>query len=298
MENEYIVPQYGEPKSHISGELREKPLEENASINNIENPQEVEQNVENTIEKEEGTLPKNIEPYREPLEKDDFYLINGKLHKWTGKKYKTISNFIPVIVNKTIKTNDADKEVTYTIKAVLIEDGRELPAIQINKNELNTFKFIIGSKWDLEAIVEGNSYADLRQVAQIIAKKSCDEDITYTCTGFKELEDTGELVYLYHGGAIGKNGDVEGVKADLSEGNNEQYCFTDKTVDIREALKKDYSMLQMGRFEVIMPLIAYAHMTPLTTIIKELGMNFDFLLALIGRSGTGKSTIAADMLSY
>lgn len=296
MENEYKIPQYGEQKNHINGSLKENELEE--SINNGINQQEVEQNVENTIEKEEGTLPKNIEPYREPLEKDDFYLINGKLHKWTGKKYKPISNFLPIVEVRTKVTNGIDTNTTYRIKPIIIETGQELPAIEVNKKEFASFKFVTTADWGWEAIAEKGCYDELRIVAQILAKDSCEDRQEFTCTGFKEIEDTGETVYLYDGGAITKNGDSTEIKADLSEGNLKKYCFTYKKYNLIDALKNCYSILKMGKLEVMIILIAYTFLTPLTTFLEKINFPFHFCLFLKGRSGTGKSESAAIMNSF
>lgn len=246
----------------------------------------------------EEKLPSNVEQHRESLEKNGFHIIGGKLYKLNGEKLKAISNFIPIVEVRTVVSNGMDTETTFKIKPIIIETGQELQAVEVTKKEFASFKFVKTSDWGWEAIPEKGSSDDLRIVAQILAKDSCEDRLEFTCTGFKEIEDTGETVYLYDGGAITKNGDSTEIKADLSEGNLKKYCFTYKKYNLIDALKTCYSILKMGKLEVMIILIAYTFLTPLTTFLEKINFPFHFCLFLKGRTGTGKSESAAIMNSF
>ena len=52
------------------------------------------------------------------------------------------------------------------------------------------------------------------------------------------------------GGVIG---DVKDIEVDLSEDKLQQYCFTDKEFDIKEALYTSYSILELASEKITIP---------------------------------------------
>lgn len=238
-----------------------------------------------------------IEKYLKMLGENDFIIENNKLCRIeisnNKVKRKRISNFIPMVTKKLIYTNGLDVDFKYKLKGILLEDGSELPEIEISKEEYNSFKFIIGSQWDKEAIISGNNTTYLREVTQILAKETMQIENVYNHIGFIRIED--KLCYLYHGGSIG---DVIGVKADLSVDKLEQYCFTEKQFNVQEALKISFSILDVAPRNITIPLLSTTYLSPLISILQEEGIYADYILYIMGKSGSRKSTLAALILSH
>ncbi len=225
----------------------------------------------------------------ELLESYDFKIEGKFLYSITQKGRKKISNFLPYLTKKTIYANGIDNEVRYFIKGIMLDNYLELPEIEISKEDLNNFNFIIGSSWEKYAVVIGNNKSKLREVCQILSRDTINETTIYTNTGFERID--GNLVYLYHNGAISKE-NID-VKADLSEGGLQQYCFTDKEFNIKEALQTSFNILKLAKEKVSIPLLAYIYITPLISLLREKNIYCDFLLMLIGGTNTGKSSLAA-----
>lgn len=238
--------------------------------------------------KEKDSYDHNSEIY-ELLNAYDYIIENKFLCSKTKSGNKKISNFLPYITKKVIYANGIDNEVRYFIKGLMLDNYFELPEIEISKDDLKNFNFIIGSSWEKYAVVIGNNKEKLREVCQILSRNTTKETIVYTNTGFERID--GNLVYLYHNGVISKE-NID-VKADLSEGGLQQYCFTDKEFNIKEALQTSFNILKLAKEKVSIPLLAYIYITPLISLLREKNIYCDFLLMLIGSTNTGKSSLAA-----
>lgn len=226
-----------------------------------------------------------------------FNVKGGSLVKTMDNgKQRTIGNFIPFIKKKIIYDNGIllDNQIRYKLKGFLIANWAELPEIEISKEDYNSFKFIIGSEWDKFAIVEAGNQIYFRQVAQILSNETMEEETIFNHTGFRKIGN--KLIYLYENGAIG---DIDNIRAELSNDNLQQYNFTNTTFDVTEALNKSLSILDVAKRNIAIPLLATTYISPLTSILQEEGIYADFILYFIGKSGSGKSSfVAAAGLSH
>ncbi len=211
-------------------------------------------------------------------------------------KAKTISNFIPYVVKKITITNGADIEFRYILSGIVLNTKQLLPEIEITKEEYFSFKFIIGSEWEGQAIINGNNNIYLRQITQILVNETSKKEERYQHTGFEKIGD--QLIYLYQGGAIGKQGTMTDIKAELTNDKLEQYCFTQKNFETVETLKTALSILDLAEKNITVPLIATTYLSVLVSILQEEGIYADYILYLMGKSGSRKSTVAALMLSH
>ena len=223
------------------------------------------------------------------------YIIDGKfLYSITSNGRKKISNFLPYLTKKINYINGVDNDVQYFINGLTLDGCFKLPEIEISREDLNNFNFIIGSSWEKYAVVIGNNKGKLREVCQILSRDTTKETTVYTNTGFERID--GNLVYLYHNGVISKS-NID-VKADLSEGGLQQYCFTNKEFDTKIALQTSFDILKLANEKVSIPLLAYTYITPLVSLLREKNIYCDFLLMLIGSTNTGKSSLAAIVNSH
>ncbi len=232
------------------------------------------------------------------LQGSQYVIGYGKL--WFIKKsdnFVPISNFITYPIEKLTYKNGQDIEVTYKMKCLLLDEpNKKLPEQTITVEQLQKSNYIIGSVWDKYAIVNaGATNADkLREVTQIIGRHTMKEKTVYANTGFEKIN--GKLVYLYNGGAIGEN--AENILVDLTKDGLQRYCFTDKKFEIKQALQRSLSILNVADYSITIPLLATAYLSPLYSIFSKENINADYVLFVQGKSGTRKSSITAMILSH
>lgn len=216
-----------------------------------------------------------IEKYSEMLSSSPYFIKYGTLWREGANSDSPVSNFLAKIDEQVNYNNGRDIITEYKIHGILLEDGKKLPIIRINKQELENFNFVLNSRWKLDAIIcAGIANKDrIREVSQIISKSDVINKNVFAHTGFVKINE--KLVYLYHGGVIG---DVKDVEVDLSDDKLQQYCFTSKEFDVEEALGMSYSILDLASEKITIPLLATTYLAPLTSILKEEDINADYLL--------------------
>lgn len=230
---------------------------------------EIEEDTERIIENEE------ISKYAEILNSSPYFISDGTLLKAGAKADIPVSNFLSIIDEQVNYNNGRDIITDYKLHGILLKGGKHLPEIRINKQELENFSFVLNSRWKLDAIISaGATNKDrMREITQLISKDDVINKNVYAHTGFVKIND--KLVYLYHGGFIGN---VEDIEVDLSEDKLQQYCFTNKEFDIKEALSTSYSILELASEKITIPLLATTYLAPLTSILKEEDINADYIL--------------------
>lgn len=214
-----------------------------------------------------------------------------------GKTVTALTNALPVITKRIEYINGIDTKTEYELIVFVLDDNdKKLGPCKITENELAKLTSTICSKFIGQIInYEANSDKKMREVVEAIGRESVEVKTVYTHTGF--IEQNGKKVFLYHGGNIGADGNNE-IETDLTENNLKQYCFTDKEFELTEALKTEYSLLELGDINVIIPLIAITFLSPLFSMLQEEGILINYVLLLVGKTGTYKSASAALMLSH
>lgn len=287
-------------------------LETDVLSRNTENTQNTvpEDKVQETqINREETSndekLPqRKINTYLKALEVSQRYAVFRKndttdeevLCKVNAKGPPTeITNILPVVLSKIERTNGEDIEKTFELKAfVLDQKDKELPVIEVSEREFSKITDTINNNWFGNVVFhEGSSDKRLKEILQIIGRTSAKQKKIYEHTGF--IRQNGKLVYLYHGGNIGTD---ETIETDLSRYDMQQYCFTDKEFDIKEALETELETLDLADFKITIPLIATTFLAPLFEILQEEGILINYVLLVIGPTGTYKSSIVALELSH
>lgn len=237
-----------------------------------------------------------FEKYIKALEGTSYVIGDDTLWKIGKMSNSPISNFLAIIDEQVNYNNGRDISTDYKIHGIIINNYKRLPQIRVDKSSLEAFNFVLNPKWKLDAIISaGPSNKDrMREVTQIISKEDVVNKNIYAHTGFTKIDK--KLVYLYHGGFIGNIN--EKIEVDLSDDKLQQYCFTDKEFDIQDALETSFSILDLADIKITIPLLATTYLAPLTSILKEEGINADYILWIEGKTGTRKSSVAAMILSH
>lgn len=254
---------------------------------------EVEQSLENVFEQDLKTI-------NQMLSGNPYCVMPGKLcyviYTKETKKYIPISNYVVWSSEKINYKNGNTVDVKYKINTLVLDNPNlKLQELVIDKDSYAKFDFNLGSAWDKYCIISaGRSNTDkLREVCQILSKNTMKEKNIFAHSGFVRIHNN--LIYLYHNGFIGN---TENIEVDLSGDKLERYCFTDKEFFIYDALKRSLSFLEVADSNVTIPIIATTYLAPLYSIFARNGIKADFILMLIGKSGTRKSSLTALSLCH
>lgn len=249
---------------------------------------------ENSNETEYSEIEQQINKY---LKYTNYEARKGQLGYFTQKgSFTKISNFIPYCTTKINYINGNDTVTKYEMNCVLIDrPDYHLKPLLIDTNSYAKCDFVLGSIWDKHCIVAaGNgNVGRLREVMQIISRETMQEKNIYTHTGFRRIND--KLCYLYHGRIIGN---VENVETDLSGDKLQQYCFTNKTFDIKQSTRMSLSFLEVADYSITMPILATVYLAPLKSLLSSNDILADFIVFIQGQSGTRKSSLTAVALSH
>lgn len=211
------------------------------------------------------------------------YLITKDKHGQTRKK---LCNFAPHIVQQVTK-NDGVDSTTWITLAGAHESGRELPPTTIRGVELGAFDWVM-ERWGADCILSvGKSVKEHVRVAIQTTAKDVDKVTIYTVTGWKQIRGTWHFLMP---GSEEVTVELPGKLQSYHMERSYSYC------DIATA----GAMLSQlaAPEEVTFTLLAEMFLSPLNHFLRMAGCEPKFILWLIGKTGSCKSTIAALMLSF
>lgn len=230
------------------------------------------------------------------LANTEYMISNGKIGQTKKSDFVPISNFITYISEKQNFINGRDIETKYIANCLLLDEpNKKLPPQAITIEEYSKYNFILGSSWDKYAIIKAGTTnpAKLREITQLISKNTMIEKNIYAHSGFTRIDD--KLIFLYHNGVIGN---AENIDVDLSGEKLERYCFTNKTFDLKEALKSSLSFLELADKKITIPILSTVYLAPLFSLLSKKNIHADYILFLQGKTGTRKSSLSALALCH
>lgn len=197
-----------------------------------------------------------------------------------------LCNFAPRIVSEIIMDDGAAITRRYRIGGT-DACGQEISPVEIPAGELEKMAWIANNL---------DASCDLCVVSQVEKHVRCaikttaryaDKRYIFSHTGWKKLG--GEWHYLLPGD--------ETYQVELA-GKQRNYCGIDRFTkeDAEELVRLLHSGIMPD--EVLLPCIATVFLSPLNEFLRQIGHEPKFLLTLIGRTGSMKSTVAALMLSF
>ncbi len=203
-----------------------------------------------------------------------------------GVYNRKLCNFTPYVISE-ITMDDGVSETKKLLLGGEHENGRQLKEIEVDGNDLATFNWLMNS-WGVDCILEiGSNVKDLIRYAIQSTAKFATRQTTYTVTGWKKIE--GKWKYLMPG--------LADTNVSLS-GKLDRYDF------IKEYTEKDIAKAfrlmscDVAPKEIIYTLMAFAFMSPLNEFLHRANCEPKFVLFLLGKTGTRKSTLAALFLSF
>ena len=197
-----------------------------------------------------------------------------------------LCNFAPRIVSEIIVDDGAEVTRKYRIGGTDAY-GNEISPVEIPAGELEKMAWIancLDASCDLCVVsqVEKHVRCAIKTTARF-----ADKQYIFSHTGWKKVD--GAWQYLLPGDERyrvelkGKQRNYRGADTCTEDDLRKLFCF------LRSDLMPD---------EIILPCIALVFLSPLNEFLRQIGHEPKFLLTLIGRTGSMKSTVAALMLSF
>ena len=226
----------------------------------------------------------------EPIYAPAYRVVDGCLLETRNSKQgsyeRKLCNFAPWIVSE-ITLDDGVETTTRIRLRGTHQSGRELPEIEIPASELAGFNWL-AQHWGMDCILEvGQSVKDSVRYAIQTTAEHADRQTVYAVTGWRRIN--GEYYFLMPGDekrTVRLPGKMQCYRMD-------QCCSAEDIHAAAQLLSKP-----VAPAEVIYPLLAFAFLSPLNHFLKLAGCEPKFVLFLVGKTGSRKSTLAALMLSF
>ena len=218
-------------------------------------------------------------------------MVDGCLHKEVTNKSgittKKLCNFLPYIVSEVSVDDGAEVKTVLRLGGVH-SSGRVLPEIDVTGAELGTFNWLI-ERWGADCVLEPERSVKeyVRHAIQQTAENAERIQI-YHVTGWKLIDNHWEYLLPNDG------------KHDVSlRGKLSRYEKADSwTVSDLSSAYFMTSYFPFAPDEITLPLLAFTFLTPLNEFLHQANCEPKFVLCLLGRTGTRKSTLAALFLSF
>jgi hypothetical protein len=220
-------------------------------------------------------------PAREP------YFVAGNITYKAGGSSADIPlcNFAARVIAEV--TTDDGAECRRRLRLVgRLDTGEELPEIEVPVERFATMEWPM-NQWGTRAVVAaGSGSRDHLRAAILKISENVRCETEYAHTGWREVG--GHWVYLHARGAIGADGPAAGVCVSISR-YLPGYTLPDPPVgeQLRAAVRASLGILfrNVAPDEVMFPVLLAVYRAPLG--------GADYGLSLVGRTGTGKSELAA-----
>lgn len=224
-------------------------------------------------------------PYPEPY----LLLPNGLyVHDSSRKEEEArfISNFLPII--DTVIEYDSGKTVekNYLVKGFMV-DGRALPTVNVDASELLTLNWVV-SKWDASCII-GTQYG-ARERLRYAMQTTAVNAKRYTQCGYTGWKKTGgRWDYLLPG-----HPSCEVVL----RGKLRSYFREDGATDSDYAILSGLIQVPLAPRDLLYPTLALVFLSPLNEFLRQAEREPKFVPAIVGRTGSMKTSYAAFLLSF
>ena len=203
-----------------------------------------------------------------------------------GPYDRKLCNFTPWITSEVMLDNGAETTTRIRLRGIH-QSGRAFPEIEIPAEDLANFNWV-AKYWGMDCILEvGKTVKDCVRHAIQTTAENADHQTIYAVAGWKKIGSAWE--FLMPGAddlTVHLPGKMQGYQME------QQYDWLDIQV---VACLLEYSVAPE---EIMLTLLAFTFLTPLNHFLKLAGCEPKFVLFLVGKTGSRKSTLAALFLSF
>lgn len=227
----------------------------------------------------------------ETIYKKPYLVIDGCLNEETmvknQVKYVKLADFVPVLTEEITHDDGTEERKLFKVSAVH-QSGVVLPEQLVSADDMQSMKWLLQRWGQYGAVQPGQSVPQKICHAIMSPQAEVPRTTVYTQTGWRKID--GEYQFLMP---------MENSPLNVElKGKLNRYCF-DKQGE-KDDLLPVYSLLDMSFApgSVLLPLTAVTFLSPLNHFLKAAGHEPKFVTALIGKTGSRKSTLAALFLSF
>ena len=228
-------------------------------------------------------MPNNIYPSNYKVKNNSLYIERTNKQ---GVYDQKLCNFTPRLISE-ITLDDGACETKRLVLGGEHENGRTLKEIEISGSELSNFNWLL-EHWGVDCNLEigGNVKDSIRYAIQSTAQYA-DRQTVYAVTGWKRIENRWKFL-------------MPGDKGEsvILPNKLKRYTFENEFSDYDLAVTATLPDMSIAPKEVIYPLLAFTFLTPLNELLHRANCEPKFVLFLLGKTGTRKSTLAALFLSF
>jgi hypothetical protein len=202
------------------------------------------------------------------------------------EEFKKLCNFVPYITSDVAIDTGNEIERKIRLRGVH-QNGEMLREIDIMAAELtSTSMSWIIENWGAKCNVEARNVKDnIRHAIQCTVEFASSTNI-FQQFGWKKINE--EWQFLIKGNEI----------ETCASGKLANYYLSDCDRDTSLKVAFDLLNSKVVSSNIIYPLMALAFLSPLNSFLKTMGYEPKFVMCLIGKTGTKKSTISALILSF
>lgn len=198
-----------------------------------------------------------------------------------------LADFVPTLTAEITRDDGVEQTKQFKVSAIH-KSGIALPEVTISADEMQSMKWLL-NRWGAYGAAQPKQNVLSKICHAILSTKTVVEFRTvYLQTGWKKIN--GEYVFLM------TNAD-EKYAVEL-QGKLKNYSFSNKyspddLIFLSTMLENSFATQN-----VMLPLLAVTFLCPLNHFLKNAGYEPKFVTALIGKTGSRKSTLAALFLSF
>ena len=198
-----------------------------------------------------------------------------------SEMFVPLCNFVAEVIEEQA-VDDGEVVVRHFEISGKTDDGRSLPKIEVPTTQFNSMRWVV-DQWGIKARLSAG-YGATDKLREAIQINSADAQVTHTYahTGWRNID--GKRRYLH----AGRSDVVVSLEPPL-----DRYALPINPTGVVEAVRCSLSLLEVAPLDVSVPLIAVIYLAPLCEILHP-----DFVVFLVGKTGSLKSTLAALFLSH
>jgi len=204
-----------------------------------------------------------------------------------GIQHVKLADYVPVLTAEITTDDGTEQKKQFRVSAVHAS-GVKLPEVTVTAEEMTSMKWML-AKWGALGMPQPKHNVQSKICHAIMnTKENVKKETVYLQTGWHRIGN--EYFYL-----LPCEDSVFTVEL---TGKLKNYHLTRACDDVELIYLSD--LLENGFVpeHVLYPMLAVVFLTPLNHFLKSAGCEPKFITALVGRSGYGKSTLAAWFLSF
>ena len=228
------------------------------------------------------------------LEKAGLCREGDAICRRNGTRTIKMSNFLVVPSADVEKSDGCSVHLFAEVVVYVCRSGGviKLDEVTISIAELNNMEWV-WSRWGLLCHIYPplNTNKEYLRAAMFELAADLSKKYIYTNTGWCKVQN--EYTFAYNGGSVGSRS----IAVELESGLG-GYRLSEQDFDLADMENAVKAIFNVAPAKIILPLIALAFLSPLNEFFRQADCEPAFVMYLLGKTQSRKSTLAALILSF